>query len=74
MAQKTVSLATAEALPKDVGRGHPPGSTPRTCRPWASRSGDVVRVKGKRAAFVKVMPTFPDHRGKKLVQLDGLGP
>ena len=72
MAQKTVSLATAEALPKDVGRGIA-RIDPADMQTLGVEVGDVVRVKGKRAAFVKVMPTFPDHRGKKLVQLDGLG-
>jgi transitional endoplasmic reticulum ATPase len=34
--------------------------------------GDVVLVRGKRSAPVKVMPAYPQERGKGAVQIDGI--
>jgi transitional endoplasmic reticulum ATPase len=34
--------------------------------------GGIVEVRGRRRAYAKAMPTFPEQRGKKVVQIDGL--
>ena len=35
-------------------------------------TGEVISLKGKRETVVRVMPTFPEFRGKGLVQIDGI--
>lgn len=61
----------AESLPKDVGRGlariDPADMTAMGIGP-----GDVVRLVGERETVAKAMPSFPDMRGKGVVQIDGL--
>jgi transitional endoplasmic reticulum ATPase len=34
--------------------------------------GDVIQVSGKRATAAKVMPTYPEDRGRGVVQMDGI--
>jgi transitional endoplasmic reticulum ATPase len=34
--------------------------------------GDIVQLRGKGMSVAKLMPTYPDMRGKGIVQLDGL--
>jgi len=70
-ADGSIELRVAEALQKDVGRGiariDPDDMTKMGVKP-----GDVIRITGKRESVAKVMPSFPDDRGKNNVQIDGL--
>ncbi|OGO23527.1 MAG: AAA family ATPase, partial [Chloroflexi bacterium RBG_16_51_9] len=34
--------------------------------------GDIIQVEGKRKTAAKVMPAYPEDRGKSLIQMDGL--
>jgi transitional endoplasmic reticulum ATPase len=67
----SLTLRVAEALPKDVGRGVArldPGDIERL----GASIGDVVMITGHRTAALKVMPAYPDERGKQLIQIDGI--
>ncbi|MEI6436369.1 MAG: CDC48 family AAA ATPase, partial [Bacteroidota bacterium] len=35
-------------------------------------SGDVIVIEGKRATPVKIMPCYPEDRGKSIIQIDGI--
>ena len=67
----SLTLRVAEALPKDVGRGVArldPGDIERL----GASIGDVVAIIGQRQTALKIMPAYPDERGKELVQIDGI--
>lgn len=60
-----------EALVKDVGRAIA-RMDPLDMKVMGLNSGDVVMLEGRRLTPVKVMPCYPDDRGKKIVQIDGI--
>ena len=67
----SLTLRVAEALPKDAGRGVArldPGDIERL----GASIGDVVAIIGQRQTALKIMPAYPDERGKELVQIDGI--
>ncbi|MBI4356446.1 MAG: CDC48 family AAA ATPase [Gammaproteobacteria bacterium] len=68
---EVISLRVAEALPKDVGRGVA-RIDPDEMKRLDLNVGDVVAILGKRTTTVKVLPTFSDDRGKKIIQIDGI--
>ena len=60
-------------------RGSPEGRRPRGGPPrpgeigrLGAGIGDVVTVTGQRTTALKVMPAYPDERGKEIVQIDGI--
>jgi transitional endoplasmic reticulum ATPase len=66
-----VELRVAEALQKDVGRGIAridPGDMAK----MGVKPGDIIGITGKKESVAKVMPSFPEDRGKNNVQIDGL--
>lgn len=66
-----LTLTTAEANVRDVGRGIV-RMDPEDLAALGIEIGRLVEVRGKRSAHAKAMPTFPDQRGKRLLQVDGL--
>ena len=64
-------LTTAEANPRDAGRGIA-RLDPEDMKALGLEIGHLVEIRGKRAAFAKVMPAFVEYREKKLIQVDGL--
>jgi len=72
MTEMTVQLKVAEANPKDVGRGIARIDPEVMERLGITDSGEVVGLTGKRETVVKIMPTFPELRGRGLVQIDGI--
>ncbi|MBI4235896.1 MAG: CDC48 family AAA ATPase [Chloroflexi bacterium] len=66
-----MTLRVAEALPKDVGRGLA-RLDPTEMAALGVQVGDYVQVAGKRTSVARAMPTYPDQRGKSIVQMDGL--
>ncbi|MDP3064091.1 MAG: CDC48 family AAA ATPase [Chloroflexota bacterium] len=66
-----VRLRVGEALPRDVGRGHV-RVDPADMARLGVQVGDFVQVLGKRATAARVMPTYPQDRGKATVQMDGI--
>jgi len=66
-----VVLRVAEAAPKDVGRGLV-RLDPEALEQVGAATGDVVEIAGKRATVARAMPTYPDQRGRGLIQMDGI--
>ncbi|MDP2730173.1 MAG: CDC48 family AAA ATPase [Dehalococcoidales bacterium] len=67
----SLTLRVSEAKPKDVGRGIA-RIDPQDVETLGAQVGDVIQVEGKRKTVAKVMPAYPEDRGKSLVQIDGL--
>ena len=68
---KDITLKVREAFTKDVAKGFArldPGDMTRL----GVDVGDIVNIKGKRETVAKVMPSFTNERGKKIVQIDGI--
>lgn len=72
MTEMTVQLKVAEANPKDVGRGIARIDPEVMEKLGITDSGEVVGLTGKRETVAKIMPTFPELRGRGLVQIDGI--
>jgi len=72
MTEMTVQLKVAEANPKDVGRGIARIDPAVMEKLGIADSGEVVLLKGKRETVAKIMPTFPELRGRGIVQIDGI--
>ncbi|MDD5271146.1 MAG: CDC48 family AAA ATPase [Methylovulum sp.] len=67
-----LKLKVVEALPKDAGRAYA-RLDPADMAKLNLAVGDIVQLSGKKGAGIaKLMPTYPDMRGKGIVQLDGL--
>ena len=64
-------LRIKEALVKDVGRAIA-RIDPKDMKSIGLESGDVIVIEGKRATPVKVMPCYPEDRGKNIIQIDGI--
>ncbi len=68
----TVQLKVAEANPRDVGRGIARIDPEIMTQLGIEDSGEVFALVGKRETVVKIMPTFPEFRGRGVVQIDGI--
>jgi len=66
-----LTLRVAEAKPRDVGRGIA-RLDPQDLEKIGAEVGDIVQIEGKRKTAAKVMPAYPEDRGKSLIQMDGL--
>jgi len=66
-----ITLRVAESLPKDVGRGIA-RLDPELIKKIKIDIGEILEIVGKRKTVVKAMPTYPDMRGKEIIQIDGL--
>src|SRR6266849_3422297 len=72
MPEITVQLKVAEANPRDVGRGIARIDPEVMEKLGIDDSGEIVGLKGKRETVVNIMPTFPELRGRGIVQIDGI--
>jgi len=72
MTGKTVQLKVAEAGSRDVGRGIARIDPEVMEKLGITDSGEVILVAGKRETVAKIMPTFPELRGRGIVQIDGI--
>jgi len=70
-APQALTLRVAEALSKDVGRGIG-RMDPDDMATLGLEVGDVVEIGAKRKTVAKVMPAYPEDRGKHILQIDGL--
>ncbi len=68
---EALKLKVVEGLPKDAGRGYA-RMDPAEISKLGLSVGDIVQLRGKGMSVAKLMPTYPDMRGKGIVQLDGL--
>ncbi len=67
----TLKVKVAEARGQDVGRGIG-RIDPNELKKLGLDLGDVAQVIGKKNAVIKIMPTFPEDRGKGIIQIDGI--
>ncbi len=66
-----IALKVNESFSKDVGRGIA-RVDPDILQQIGIQVGDILKIEGKRASVAKAMPTYPDMRGKGIIQIDGL--
>jgi len=66
-----IALKVKEALAKDVGRAFARIDPADMARLDLS-VGEIVQLEGKRATAAKVLPCYPEERGKGIVQIDGI--
>ncbi|MGD9541732.1 CDC48 family AAA ATPase [Methylocystis sp.] len=64
-------LTVIEARRDDVGRGIA-RLDPETLREIGAGPGDVLEIQGRAKTVAKAMPTFKEHRGQQVIQLDGV--
>lgn len=67
----TLILKVNEALSKDVGRAIA-RIDPEDMKSAGLDVGDIIQIEGKRKTPAKIMPCYPDSRGKKIIQIDGI--
>jgi len=68
---QNLTLKVVEAQSRDVGRGIG-RIDPDQLKKLNLEIGDVAQVMGKKNAVIKIMPTFPEDRGKGIIQIDGI--
>ena len=66
-----LTLRVAEASQRDFGRGIA-RIDPQNMKKMNVQTGDVIQITGKKKTAAKVMPTYPENRGKDLLQIDGI--
>ncbi|MCX5995171.1 MAG: AAA family ATPase, partial [Chloroflexi bacterium] len=71
MKNATFTLRVAEALAKDVGRAVA-RLDPQDMTKIGVGVGDIVQIKGKKQTVAKAMPSYPEDRGKEIIQIDGI--
>jgi transitional endoplasmic reticulum ATPase len=69
--QNTFILKVKEALVKDVGRAIA-RMDPKDMKANSFEPGDIIIIEGKRKTPAKVMPCYPEERGKQILQIDGI--
>jgi len=67
---QSLTLCISEAPQRDVGRGIA-RIDPNDMAKVEAHPGDVIQITGKRSTVAKVMPSYPEHRGKGAIQIDG---
>ena len=72
MAERSIQLKVAEAHPRDVGRGIARVDPQVMEQLGISAVGEVFGLHGKRETAAKIMPTFPEFRGRGIIQIDGI--
>jgi len=66
-----IVLRVKEAPVKDVGRAIA-RIDPQDMSLMGLESGDIILIEGKRSTPVKIMPCYPEDRGKSIIQVDGI--
>ena len=66
-----ITLKVKEALAKDVGRAIV-RIDPEDMKILGVEVGGILEVEGKKKTPAKVMPCYPEERGKGIIQLDGI--
>ncbi|MDI6810918.1 MAG: CDC48 family AAA ATPase [archaeon] len=66
-----MKLRVSEGKTKDVGRGIA-RIDPDYMEKLTVTVGDIVEIVGGRRTYAKVMPSFPEDRGKGTIQIDGI--
>ena len=71
VANAKLTLKVVEAQAKDVGRAIA-RLDPKDMERLGLEVGEVIQIEGKRKTVAKVMPAYPEDRGKSTIQIDGL--
>ncbi len=66
-----LTLRVAEASQRDFGRGIA-RIDPEDMNKMDVQTGDVIQITGKKRTAAKVMPAYPENRGKGAIQIDGI--
>ncbi len=66
-----IELKVAEGFIEDVGKGLA-RFDPDDAKALGATLGDVVEIKGEKKTVARISGIFPEHLGKKIIQLDGL--
>ncbi len=69
--KEKITLKVREALAKDVGRTIA-RMDPADMEVLGLSVGSIVEIEGKSLTPVKVMPCYPEDRGQKIIQIDGI--
>jgi len=70
-ANTQLTLKVVEAQAKDVGRAIA-RIDPKDMEELGLEVGGCIQIEGKRKTVAKVMPAYPEDRGKSTIQIDGL--
>lgn len=68
---RVLTLRVAEASQRDFGRGIA-RIDPQDMKRIGVETGDVVQITGRKRTAAKVMPAYPENRGKGIIQIDGI--
>ena len=68
---QSLTLKVAEPKSRDVGRGIA-RLDPKDMEKIGASVGDIIELEGKKKTVAKVMPAYPEDRGKKIIQMDGI--
>ncbi len=66
-----INLKVKEALSKDVGRAIA-RIDPEDINNLGLNLGDIILIEGKRKTPAKIMPCYPEDRGRAIIQIDGI--
>jgi len=71
--QKTniITLRVNEASQRDFGRGIA-RIDPEDMEKIGAETGDIIQITGKKRTAAKIMPAYPENRGKDVIQIDGI--
>ena len=71
MADKTITVKTAEARQRDVGRGKVriDGAAMRSI---GVTTGDVIEIQGKKTTAAIAWPAYPEDQGSGIIRMDGI--
>ena len=65
-----IELKVAEVFVEDVGKGLA-RFDPADVKALGASLGDIVEIAGEERTVARISGIFPEHLGKKLVQIDG---
>lgn len=63
-------LRSSEAMTKDVGKGNV-RIDPADMMKIGLAVGDIVTITGQRGTVARVLPAYPEYRGREIMQIDG---
>src|SRR5512140_498894 len=66
-----LELRVAEALAEDVGKGWA-RLAPEDIKELNGVLGDLIEIEGAKTTVARITGTFPEHVGKKAIQIDGI--
>ena len=69
--QQTITLRIAEASQRDFGRGIA-RIDPEDMERMGVETGDIIQIAGKKRTAAKIVPAYPENRGKGIIQIDGI--